>query len=127
MPLFYAGVGREEREARAIKLIERVGLGPRIEHRPSELSGGQRQRVAIARSLVNNPKVLLADEPTGALDTPTGVEVLKLLHELHDETGLTMLLVTHDQDVADVAHRTIYVRDGHIVDRSEVVHAATAS
>jgi len=124
MPLFYAGVGREEREARALALIERVGLKERVAHRPSELSGGQRQRVAIARSLVNKPTVLLADEPTGALDTPTGLEVLQLLRELHDETGLTMLLVTHDEEVADVAHRTIYVRDGLIVDREEVVHAS---
>jgi putative ABC transport system ATP-binding protein len=126
MPLFYAGVGREEREERAHKLIARVGLADRVKHRPSELSGGQRQRVAIARSLVNSPKVLLADEPTGALDTPTGIEVLNLLHELHEESGLTMLLVTHDQDVADVAQRTIYVRDGHIVDRAEVIHASSA-
>jgi putative ABC transport system ATP-binding protein len=123
MPLFYAGVGRDEREARALALIERVGLKERVAHRPSELSGGQRQRVAIARSLVNKPTVLLADEPTGALDTPTGLEVLALLRELHQETGLTMLLVTHDEEVAEVAHRTIYVRDGLIVDREEVVHA----
>jgi putative ABC transport system ATP-binding protein len=123
VPLFYAGVGREEREARAMKYIERVGLKERVTHRPSELSGGQRQRVAIARSLVNEPKVLLADEPTGALDTPTGVEVLDLLKELHQESGLTMVLVTHDQDVADVAHRTIYMRDGHVVSREEVSHA----
>jgi putative ABC transport system ATP-binding protein len=124
VPLFYAGVGREEREARAMKYIERVGLKERVTHRPSELSGGQRQRVAIARALVNQPKVLLADEPTGALDTPTGIEVLALLKELHQETGLTMVLVTHDQEVADVAHRTIYMRDGHVVAREEVVHAA---
>ncbi|MET0340874.1 MAG: ABC transporter ATP-binding protein [Polyangiales bacterium] len=124
MPLYYAGVPREEREARAQVLIERVGLGERITHRPSELSGGQRQRVAIARSLVNRPKVLLADEPTGALDTPTGVEVLALLRELHAETGLTMLLVTHDDDVAQAAHRTIYMRDGLVVPREEVVHGA---
>ncbi|MEY4511211.1 MAG: hypothetical protein RLZZ450_3333 [Pseudomonadota bacterium] len=123
MPLFYAGVSREEREARAQVLIERVGLKERVLHRPSELSGGQRQRVAIARSLVNKPTVLLADEPTGALDTPTGIEVLALLRELHDETGLTMLLVTHDDDVAQAAHRTIYVRDGLIVSREEVMHA----
>jgi putative ABC transport system ATP-binding protein len=123
MPLFYAGIGREEREARAHVLIERVGLKERVLHRPSELSGGQRQRVAIARSLVNKPTVLLADEPTGALDTPTGIEVLALLRELHDETGLTMLLVTHDDDVAQAAHRTIYVRDGLIVSREEVLHA----
>lgn len=127
MPLFYAGVSREEREARALVLIERVGLKERVSHRPSELSGGQRQRVAIARSLVNRPKVLLADEPTGALDTPTGLEVLALLRELHAETGLTMLLVTHDEEVAEVAHRTIYVRDGRVVDRSEVVHATSHS
>ena len=124
VPLFYAGVSREEREARAMKLIERVGLKERVGHRPSELSGGQRQRVAIARALVNNPKVLLADEPTGALDTKTGVEVLELLKELHQETGLTMLLVTHDEEVAEVAHRTIYMRDGRVVPREEVVHAS---
>jgi putative ABC transport system ATP-binding protein len=123
VPLFYAGVGREEREARAMKYIERVGLKERVTHRPSELSGGQRQRVAIARALVNSPKVLLADEPTGALDTPTGIEVLALLKELHQETGLTMVLVTHDEEVAEVAHRTIYMRDGHVVAREEVVHA----
>jgi putative ABC transport system ATP-binding protein len=126
MPLYYAGVSREEREQRALALIERVGLKERVEHRPSELSGGQRQRVAIARSLVNRPKLLLADEPTGALDTPTGKEVLALLHELHRETGLTMLLVTHDDDVAQAAHRTIYMRDGRVVDREEVVHATGA-
>jgi putative ABC transport system ATP-binding protein len=124
MPLFYAGVGRDEREARAHVLIERVGLKERVLHRPSELSGGQRQRVAIARSLINKPTVLLADEPTGALDTPTGIEVLALLRELHEETGLTMLLVTHDDDVAHVAHRTIYVRDGLIVPREEALHAS---
>ena len=124
MPLYYAGIAREEREERARQLIGRVGLAERIAHRPSELSGGQRQRVAIARSLVNRPKVLLADEPTGALDTPTGIEVLALLRELHAETGLTMLLVTHDDDVAQVAHRTIYMRDGLVVPREEVVHGA---
>jgi len=124
MPLYYAGVSRADREARALALIERVGLKERVTHRPSELSGGQRQRVAIARALVNRPKVLLADEPTGALDTPTGIEVLALLRELHDETGLTMLLVTHDDDVASSAHRTIYMRDGLVVAREEVIHAA---
>ncbi len=123
VPLFYAGVGRAEREGRAIALLERVGLKERLGHRPNELSGGQRQRVAIARALVNRPQVLLADEPTGALDTATGVEVLALLRELHKETGLTMLLVTHDEEVAEVAHRTIYVRDGRVVPREEVVHA----
>jgi putative ABC transport system ATP-binding protein len=124
MPLFYAGVSRSEREERASVLIERVGLKERSHHRPSQLSGGQRQRVAIARALVNKPRVLLADEPTGALDTHTGNEVLALLHELHQETGLTMILVTHDEEVAVAAQRTIYVRDGRVVDREEVVHAA---
>jgi putative ABC transport system ATP-binding protein len=123
VPLFYSGVSRAERERRAMELLDRVGLKERVSHRPSELSGGQRQRVAIARALVNKPRVLLADEPTGALDTPTGLEVLALLKELHRETGLTMILVTHDEDVAEVAHRTIYMRDGLVVDREEVVHA----
>lgn len=124
MPLYYAGIGREERERRALALIERVGLKDRVSHRPSELSGGQRQRVAIARSLVNRPKLLLADEPTGALDTSTGNEVLALLHELHEETGLSMILVTHDEEVSASAERTIYVRDGRVVDREDVVHAS---
>ena len=115
----------QPRPGRREQLIERVGLGERMQHRPSELSGGQRQRVAIARALVNRPRVLLADEPTGALDTKTGEEVLALLHELHRETGLTMILVTHDEEVAEAAQRTIYVRDGRIVDRQEVVHAAS--
>ena len=124
MPLFYAGVPPKERKQRAEELLLRVGLGDRLEHRPNQLSGGQRQRVAIARSLINRPRVLLADEPTGALDTRTGHEVLALLHELHDETGLTILIVTHDPEVAKTADRLIHVRDGRIVSQEEVDHGA---
>jgi putative ABC transport system ATP-binding protein len=126
MPLFYAGKNRSEREGRAEELLKRVGLGDRLTHRPNQLSGGQRQRVAIARSLANNPRVLLADEPTGALDTRTGEEVLELLHELHQESGLTILLVTHDAEVAASAGRTIHIRDGRVVDAHEV-HANAAA
>jgi putative ABC transport system ATP-binding protein len=125
MPLFYADVTPKERKQRAEELLERVGLKDRMEHRPNQLSGGQRQRVAIARALVNRPRVLLADEPTGALDTRTGHEVLALLHELHAETGLTILLVTHDSEVAKSADRIIHVRDGRIVSEEEVhAHAS---
>jgi putative ABC transport system ATP-binding protein len=120
MPLFYAGVAPKERKERAEQLLARVGLKDRLEHRPNQLSGGQRQRVAIARALVNRPRVLLADEPTGALDTRTGHEVLELLHELHDETQLTILLVTHDGEVAKSADRIIHVRDGRIVSEEEL-------
>jgi ABC-type lipoprotein export system ATPase subunit len=119
MPLFYAGVSPKERNRRAEELLVRVGLGDRLLHRPNQLSGGQRQRVAIARALVNRPRVLLADEPTGALDTRTGQEVLNLLHELHDETQLTILIVTHDSEVARSADRIIHVRDGRIVSEAE--------
>lgn len=125
MPLFYAGVPAKERKQRAEQLLERVGLKERMEHRPNQLSGGQRQRVAIARALINRPRVLLADEPTGALDTRTGHEVLALLHELHAETGLTILLVTHDGEVARSADRIIHVRDGRIVSEEEAqAHAS---
>ncbi|MFT3926797.1 MAG: ABC transporter ATP-binding protein [Myxococcales bacterium] len=115
LPLFYAGVDKREREERARVLLTRVGLGERCDHRPNQLSGGQRQRVAIARALANRPRLLLADEPTGALDQHSGEEVLGLLDELHNETGLSMLIVTHDAKVARTAKRVIVLRDGRII------------
>jgi len=112
-PLLYQGVGRRERHARAAAALERMGLGDRMDHEPSELSGGQQQRVAIARALVTNPRLLLADEPTGNLDSHAGEEVLQLFHELNDQ-GATIVLITHDSDVAVRAGRQVHVRDGRI-------------
>jgi putative ABC transport system ATP-binding protein len=113
LPLVYAGVGRDERRRRATETLGRVGLGDRMHHRPNELSGGQRQRVAIARALVTAPALLLADEPTGNLDTRTGEEVLALFAELHAE-GQTIVVVTHEPDVAAHAQRRIVLRDGAV-------------
>jgi len=113
LPLIYAGVGVEERRQRATTALQSVELGERTSHRPNELSGGQRQRVAIARALVNNPSILLADEPTGALDTKTSHEIMELFERLH-EAGNTIILVTHEQDVAARAHRIVTIRDGKV-------------
>jgi putative ABC transport system ATP-binding protein len=113
MPLTYAGVGRTERRERAIAALERVGLEDRVQHRPGELSGGQQQRVAIARALVSEPDLILADEPTGALDSKSADDIMVLLDELHT-AGRTLVLITHDADVAGVAQRTIRIRDGLI-------------
>ena len=113
LPLVYAGVPAKTREERAKAALERVELATRMSHRPNELSGGQRQRVAIARALVNNPSILLADEPTGNLDSKTGLEIMGLFERLH-KAGNTIILVTHEADVAAFAYRTIYIRDGQV-------------
>ena len=113
LPLIYAGVSAKVRKEKAVAMLQRVGLGDRMHHRPSELSGGQRQRVAIARALINEPALLLADEPTGNLDSQTGIEIMTLFDTLHDE-GQTIVLVTHEHDIAEHAHRRVMLRDGQI-------------
>lgn len=115
LPMHYAGIDKGTALARARSLLDRVGLAHRLDHRPNQLSGGQRQRVAVARALAVNPRLILADEPTGALDTRTGQEILALLLELHAEQNLTLVLVTHDSAVAKVANREIELRDGRVV------------
>lgn len=127
LPLFYAGVSSRKSRQMATDALSRVGLGERTHHRPEELSGGQQQRVAIARAIVNQPSLLLADEPTGALDTHTGEEILTLFEELHSQ-GLTLVVVTHDPDVAARAHRVVTMRDGLIVeDRAQVPSKAASA
>jgi putative ABC transport system ATP-binding protein len=113
LPLVYAGVSKEERMGLARRALEMVDLADRVNHKPNELSGGQRQRVAIARALVMRPSILLADEPTGNLDSATGEDILRLFDKLHQD-GNTIILVTHDKDIADHARRTIHIRDGRI-------------
>jgi putative ABC transport system ATP-binding protein len=115
LPLVYRGIGARDRRARAAEMLRRVGLGHRLEHRPNQLSGGEQQRVAIARALVTDPEVLLADEPTGNLDTTNGQAVLGLLEKLNAEQGVALVVVTHDREVADRANRQIVMRDGVIV------------
>ena len=115
LPMVYSGAAPRARRERAAELLERVGLGSRMGHRPNQLSGGQQQRVAIARSLANQPDLLLADEPTGALDSATGIEVLALFQKLNLE-GLTVVIVTHDRGVADAARRRIAFRDGRVTE-----------
>jgi len=115
LPLTYAGVSGRDRSDRALKALERVGLGQRTHHAPNELSGGQQQRVAIARALVNEPAILLADEPTGALDSRTSIEIMDLFQSLHKEHGQTVILVTHDAYVASHTERIIKLSDGRIV------------
>ena len=126
LPLHYASVPRERADETARELLARVGLSHREGHFPAQLSGGERQRVAIARALTGRPPVLLADEPTGALDTRTGTEIMRLLLELHRERGTSIILVTHDPSVADYAARQIFLRDGKAVDTPEAPHVARA-
>ncbi len=116
LPLLYTTTPRTERRARAIRRLQQVGLGERLDHHPRQLSGGQQQRVAIARALVNDPVLILADEPTGALDSRTSLEVMALLQRLNRDDGITVVLVTHENDIADFASRIVSFRDGRIVD-----------
>jgi len=113
LPMVYAGASKEERTARAEEVLTQVGLDDRMDHRPNQLSGGQRQRVAVARALVNTPSMILADEPTGNLDSTTSVEIMKLFDDIH-KAGNTLVVVTHEEDIAQHAHRIIRLRDGKI-------------
>lgn len=127
LPLSYAGVRRRERRARAAKMLELVGLGDRMMHHSNQLSGGQQQRVAIARALITDPVIVLADEPTGNLDSKTGIEIMAIFQKLNRETGLTIALVTHEPDIAEYAQRVVTFRDGQIcsdIMNSEVRTAA---
>ena len=126
MPLYYQGVKRKERTEKAMHYLEKVGLADWSHHLPSELSGGQKQRVAIARSLASNPKVLLADEPTGALDTTTSYEVMELIQEINDD-GKTILVVTHEHDIAQMTKRIVNLKDGVIIDDSKVEQVRAAN
>ena len=118
LPLIYAGIGSRQRRTRAEEMLNLVGLGERLDHKPSELSGGQQQRVAIARALTNQPAMILADEPTGNLDSKTSIEILQLFQQLNREQGITIIFVTHEPDIAAYCKRVIYVRDG-VVERDE--------
>jgi len=122
LPLIYAGIPAEERIERAKGALTAVGMGDRMNHKPNELSGGQRQRVAIARALVNNPSIILADEPTGNLDSQTGLEIMALLDKLHGQ-GNTIVLVTHEHDIAEYAHRVIHIRDGQVFSDQKTARA----
>jgi putative ABC transport system ATP-binding protein len=135
LPLVYAGVSKDDRNKRARQALTNVGLGHRVDHKPNELSGGQRQRVAVARALINDPSIILADEPTGNLDTKTSIEIMGLIEDIHAK-GNTIILVTHEEDIAQHAHRIVRMRDGLVekdylnpdiitVDRSKITKAET--
>ncbi len=127
LPLIYAGVRAKERHRRSQEALRKVGLGERGHHVPSQLSGGQQQRVAVARALVNNPSILLADEPTGNLDSRTSVEIMQVFQELNEKDNLTIILVTHEPDIADYAKRIITFRDGRVIRSEEVKNRRIAS
>jgi putative ABC transport system ATP-binding protein len=113
LPLVYAGIPREKREKKAMSALIKVGLEDRVNHKPNELSGGQRQRVAVARALVNNPSIILADEPTGNLDSATSIEIMALFQEIH-KNGNTVIVVTHEENIAQYTHRIVRLKDGEI-------------
>ena len=125
MPLNYAGVPKKLRKERAFKALERVGLADRVTFKPNQLSGGQMQRVAIARAIVNDPKILLADEPTGALDSKSSSQVMDLFQRLNDE-GVTILMITHDPEIAEYAGRTVLIRDGELTEKGGIGHGEGA-
>ena len=130
VPLIYAGAGGRARRQKAAEALEAVGLGDRLHHKPNELSGGQQQRVAVARALINEPSIILADEPTGNLDTKTGLEIIALFQRLNEERGITVLYVTHDAEIARFTRRIIRLRDGKVVEDTPVLehrHAAEAA
>ena len=126
LPLLYADVSARDRRARAVEALHEVGLAGWEEHRPSQLSGGQQQRVAIARSLVNRPRIILADEPTGALDTRTSFEIMGIFQRLNREAGITVIIVTHERDIAEFANRNITLRDGEVVEDVQIMHPRQA-
>jgi putative ABC transport system ATP-binding protein len=127
LPLIYSGIRAKERHQRSRQALERVGLGERVHHVPSQLSGGQQQRVAVARALVNHPSILLADEPTGNLDSRTSVEIMQVFQELNESEGLTIMLVTHEPDIAAYSKRIITFRDGRVTRDQPVEHRSIAS